>query len=125
MFARRMTSGAWRSPVARLLWEQEVPGSNPGAPILQRETPSVLSGWRGFVCLQVRFRWCQKWCQIGSFFGPCGEGSAGARLRLATVGGLRVEGAGQDPGDRLRPAGGRQRRDFSYLGCWGPRERNR
>ncbi len=24
--------GAWRSPVARLLWEQEVPGSNPGAP---------------------------------------------------------------------------------------------
>jgi hypothetical protein len=26
-------NGAWRSPVARLLWEQEVPGSNPGAPI--------------------------------------------------------------------------------------------
>jgi hypothetical protein len=25
--------GAWRSPVARLLWEQEVPGSNPGAPM--------------------------------------------------------------------------------------------
>ena len=25
--------GVWRSPVARLLWEQEVPGSNPGAPI--------------------------------------------------------------------------------------------
>ena len=24
--------GAWRSPVARLLWEQEVLGSNPGAP---------------------------------------------------------------------------------------------
>jgi hypothetical protein len=24
--------GVWRSPVARLLWEQEVPGSNPGAP---------------------------------------------------------------------------------------------
>ena len=28
--------GVWRSPVARLLWEQEVPGSNPGAPILQQ-----------------------------------------------------------------------------------------
>ncbi len=27
------TYGVWRSPVARLLWEQEVPGSNPGAPI--------------------------------------------------------------------------------------------
>ena len=26
------TRGAWRSLVARLLWEQEVPGSNPGAP---------------------------------------------------------------------------------------------
>src|SRR5579862_4433605 len=25
-------SGAWRSLVARLLWEQEAPGSNPGAP---------------------------------------------------------------------------------------------
>ena len=24
--------GAWRSPVAHLLWEQGVPGSNPGAP---------------------------------------------------------------------------------------------
>jgi hypothetical protein len=29
--------GAWRSPVARLLWEQEVPGSNPGAPIRANE----------------------------------------------------------------------------------------
>ncbi len=28
--------GAWRSSVARLLWEQEVPGSNPGAPIGNR-----------------------------------------------------------------------------------------
>jgi hypothetical protein len=26
-------NGVWRSPVARLLWEQEVPGSNPGAPM--------------------------------------------------------------------------------------------
>jgi hypothetical protein len=29
-------NGAWRSPVAHLLWEQGVPGSNPGAPTLQR-----------------------------------------------------------------------------------------
>ena len=28
--------GAWRSSVARLLWEQEVPGSNPGAPTSSR-----------------------------------------------------------------------------------------
>ena len=28
----RYPHGAWRSSVARLLWEQEVPGSNPGAP---------------------------------------------------------------------------------------------
>jgi len=26
-------NGVWRSPVACLLWEQEVPGSNPGAPM--------------------------------------------------------------------------------------------
>ncbi len=30
------SDGAWRSPVARLLWEQEVPGSNPGAPTIYR-----------------------------------------------------------------------------------------
>src|SRR5471030_2387592 len=32
------TRGAWRSLVARLLWEQEVPGSSPGAPIMERGT---------------------------------------------------------------------------------------
>ena len=33
-------SGVWRSPVARLLWEQEVPGSNPGAPMVESEPAS-------------------------------------------------------------------------------------
>ena len=28
-----LVDGAWRSPVARLVWDQKVPGSNPGAPI--------------------------------------------------------------------------------------------
>jgi hypothetical protein len=27
-----LKDGVWRSLVARLLWEQEVPGSNPGTP---------------------------------------------------------------------------------------------
>jgi hypothetical protein len=31
--AQQSQNGVWRSPVARLLWEQEVPGSNPGAPM--------------------------------------------------------------------------------------------
>ncbi len=29
---QRIVNGAWRSPVARLVWDQKVPGSNPGAP---------------------------------------------------------------------------------------------
>ncbi len=33
--------GVWRSPVARLLWEQEVPGSNPGAPMKSLHGPRV------------------------------------------------------------------------------------
>ena len=33
--ACRRQFGVWRSPVARLLWEQEVPGSNPGAPMME------------------------------------------------------------------------------------------
>ncbi len=32
MLLMHIISGAWRSPVARLLWEQEVAGSNPAAP---------------------------------------------------------------------------------------------
>ena len=31
-YGKKYPYGAWRSSVARLLWEQEVPGSNPGAP---------------------------------------------------------------------------------------------
>ena len=33
------SSGAWRSSVARLLWEQEVAGSNPAAPIMRAGPP--------------------------------------------------------------------------------------
>ena len=38
---RLRRSGAWRSPVARLLWEQEVPGSNPGAPMVEYGSPEL------------------------------------------------------------------------------------
>ena len=34
--------GAWRSSVARLLWEQEVPGSNPGAPTDVTQSPAPI-----------------------------------------------------------------------------------
>ena len=33
MAAYTSDDGTWRSLVARLLWEQEAPGSNPGVPI--------------------------------------------------------------------------------------------
>ena len=36
-------NGAWRSSVARLLWEQEVPGSNPGAPTSRERAFGPLS----------------------------------------------------------------------------------
>jgi hypothetical protein len=38
-WCNRISFGVWRSPVARLLWEQEVPGSNPGAPIGHHQRP--------------------------------------------------------------------------------------
>ncbi|SUZ99290.1 uncharacterized protein METZ01_LOCUS52144 [marine metagenome] len=37
--------GAWRSLVSRLLWEQEVPGSNPGAPTNFRASQGLVSRW--------------------------------------------------------------------------------
>ncbi len=36
--------GAWRSPVAHLLWEQGVAGSNPAAPIGDPGAASAASG---------------------------------------------------------------------------------
>ena len=42
--------GAWRSLVARLLWEQEVPGSNPGAPMAEWPAP--------------------EWVSVGPWLGP-------------------------------------------------------
>jgi hypothetical protein len=38
--------GVWRSPVARLLWEQEVPGSNPGAPMMSTIVTEMGAGKR-------------------------------------------------------------------------------
>ena len=46
--------GAWRSPVARLLWEQEVPGSNPGAPTTYGPKPRQSSRMSGASCTGVR-----------------------------------------------------------------------
>lgn len=40
-FGRTCLIGVWRSPVARLLWEQEVPGSNPGAPTLSDDVRAL------------------------------------------------------------------------------------
>ena len=40
--------GAWRSSVARLLWEQEVPGSNPGAPTALTRDPATRYVSAGF-----------------------------------------------------------------------------
>ena len=51
-FRSTPAGGAWRSPVARLLWEQEVPSSNLGAPTIHsadpnRRSSAAVSGWSG------------------------------------------------------------------------------
>ena len=43
--------GAWRSSVARLLWEQEVAGSNPAAPTALRRDPATRYVSAGFLRL--------------------------------------------------------------------------
>ena len=50
--------GAWRSLVARLLWEQEVPGSNPGAPIQRIACKSA--GSYGFTRTHMRPNMCSR-----------------------------------------------------------------
>ena len=57
--------GAWRSPVAHLLWEQGVPGSNPGAPIGKDEGPQGFSALRSF---SLSLNICPR-CQIGDTRG--------------------------------------------------------
>ncbi len=58
-FQRRFY-GVWRSPVARLLWEQEVPGSNPGAPICRSSSicfPAVADASSSNTSLAAECRW--------------------------------------------------------------------
>ena len=43
------TDGAWRSPVACLLWEQEVAGSNPAAPTGLSSMKGTLACGRSFL----------------------------------------------------------------------------
>ena len=46
--------GAWRSSVARLVWDQEVPGSNPGAPIQRKASPEWPLCQSGFLCFGTK-----------------------------------------------------------------------
>ena len=50
---RKASNGAWRSPVAHLLWEQGVPSSNLGAPTIGPLENKWFSGG-GVEC----WRWC-------------------------------------------------------------------
>ena len=47
-FATHNIFGAWRSPVAHLLWEQGVPSSNLGAPTGERLCPASTYTLAGF-----------------------------------------------------------------------------
>ena len=50
------TNGMWRSLAARLLWEQEVRGSNPRIPTLWAEVPSYDAELRRETLHQARLR---------------------------------------------------------------------
>src|SRR2546429_9873996 len=54
----RTADGAERSPVARLGWDQEGPGSNPGAPTLRIVSPARTSAAGHF----RRGPTCCEWC---------------------------------------------------------------
>ncbi len=81
------TYGAWRSSVARLLWEQEVPGSNPGAPTEKRLCLAAVSADAGHFVV--------------------GSRSAPSYFQVTQTSGSRAESRPPDPvgaGTRLPPA---------------------
>ena len=43
------TFGAWRSPAARIVRDDEVAGSNPVAPTLNKELFITFTGWFSFL----------------------------------------------------------------------------
>jgi hypothetical protein len=53
---RLLPDGTWRSLVARLLWEQEAPGSNPGVPIEWSPPASDMVG-----AMNMRDRFMKWW----------------------------------------------------------------
>ncbi len=59
-------NGAWRSPVAHLLWEQGVAGSNPAAPTWKARHGNELP-CRAFSPYQG---WDKKWGRLFPFFLP-------------------------------------------------------
>jgi hypothetical protein len=69
------TSGAWRSPVARLLWEQEVAGSNPVAPSDHKSF--LLHALRRGMWLDLN---CASWWKLAS--GPVPSLGEAARGRF-------------------------------------------
>jgi hypothetical protein len=124
--------GAWRSLVAHLLWEQGVPGSNPGAPMRERPAKSSVQGRntaKTLGCAQavslrfVPFRVlgdCNSFAARRKTFairlqrhpragrspsiGPlCGE-----RGRCQTAGGGRMGGGNSHGGKRVARATGRR-----------------
>ena len=82
-----LRNGAWRSLAARVLWEHEVPGSNPGAPIYSRAMIAVTGatgGIGGRVAAQLAEREVQQRLVVRD--GSRAPQVAGAEVAQATYG---------------------------------------
>ena len=73
--------GAQRSPVARLLWEQDVGGSNPLAPTIHQDLQLILKyGVSGYVASQADF--CYEIAFRSGALSPCARSSVGQSIGL-------------------------------------------
>jgi hypothetical protein len=85
----RWFDGAWRSPVARLVWDQKVPGSNPGAPISKSKQCLPLAPHSPHSCLarfSARLRDQPYWAARGHLLARAGRAAEASEAFTVAIG---------------------------------------